>query len=69
MVTECQGHPDYQQAIDTLLTLAETYAGHANTVGQQATGTVKGAHEDTSLKKAETDLKVRNKFSIRTNSC
>jgi hypothetical protein len=41
LVVEVQGHPDYQQAINTLLDLAETYGGHANTVGQQSTGTVK----------------------------
>ncbi|CAG8953281.1 hypothetical protein HYFRA_00003488 [Hymenoscyphus fraxineus] len=58
MVVECQGHPDYQQAITTLLDLAEQYAGHANTIGQQSTGTVKGAHTDSSLKKAENDLKT-----------
>lgn len=58
MIIECQGHPDYQQAITTLLDLAEQYAGHANTVGQQSTGTVKGAHTDSSLKKAEDDLKT-----------
>merc|ERR1712093_137230 len=56
LVVECQGHPDYMQAIETLLNLAETYAGHANTLGNQATGTVKGAHGDDSLKKAEADL-------------
>ncbi|KAG9228382.1 hypothetical protein BJ875DRAFT_477613 [Amylocarpus encephaloides] len=58
MVVECQGHPDYNQAITTLLNLAEQYAGHANTVGQQSTGTVKGAHADSSLKKAEADLRL-----------
>ena len=42
----------------TLLNLAETYAGHAYTMGQQSTGSVKGAHEDESLKKAESDLRV-----------
>lgn len=62
MVVEIQGHPDYQQAINTLLNLAETYAGHANSVAQQGTGTVKGAHADTSLKRAENDLKVCNNF-------
>lgn len=56
LVVECQGHPDYMQAIETLLNLAETYAGHVNTLGNQATGTVKGAHGDDSLKKVEADL-------------
>jgi len=58
LVVEIQGHPDYQQAITTLLNLAETYGGHANTIGQQSTGTVKGAHTDDSLKLAEADLKT-----------
>ena len=48
-----------QQAITTLLNLAETYAGYANTVGQQSAGTVKGAHTDDALNLAEADLKVR----------
>lgn len=34
LVVECQGHPDYMQAIETLLNLAETYAGHVNTTRQ-----------------------------------
>lgn len=58
MVVEIQGHPDYNRAISTLLSLAETYAGHANTVAQHGTGAVKGAHADDSLKRAETDLKT-----------
>lgn len=61
------------QAIETLLNLAETYAGHATTIGNQAAGTVQGAHEDTALKVAERDLKVSNTViptynSILTNS-
>lgn len=58
LLVECQGHQDYQQAINTLLDLAEEYAGHLNSVGQQSTGAVKGAHGDSSLKTAEQDLKV-----------
>ena len=48
-----------QQAIETLLTLAETYGGHAKSTTAAAGGTVKGAHEDNSLQIAEADLKVR----------
>jgi len=62
MIVEIQGHPDYQRAIETLLSLAETYSGHASTVTQQGVGTVKGAHEDNSLNAAEADIKVRNFF-------
>jgi hypothetical protein len=48
-----------QQAIETLLSLAETYGGHAKSTTAAAGGTVKGAHDDDSLQKAEADLKVR----------
>jgi len=58
MVVEIQGHQDYQRAIETLLGLAEQYAGHSRNVVQQSTGTVKGAHQDDALQTAETDLKT-----------
>lgn len=58
MVIEVQGHQDYLQAINTLLDLAEQYAGHANNLGQQSVGSIRGAHEDTALKSAEADLKT-----------
>ncbi|RDW94751.1 hypothetical protein BP5796_00514 [Coleophoma crateriformis] len=58
MVVEIQGHPDYLRAVNTLLNLAETYAGHANTIGQAGVGSVKGVHTDDSLKLAEQDLKT-----------
>lgn len=58
MVVEIQGHQDYQRAIDTLLTLAERYAGHGRDVAQQGKGSVQGAHQDDSLQMAEADLKV-----------
>jgi len=58
MVVEIQGHPDYQQAIDTLLYLAETYVGHSKTVANQATGTVKDAHNDDNLTMVERDLRI-----------
>jgi hypothetical protein len=47
-----------QQAIDTLLSLAETYGGHATNVTSQSKGTVKGAHDDNGLQSAEANLKV-----------
>ncbi len=58
MVIEIQGHPDYMSAVNTLLDLAETYAGHASNVTQQTAGTVKGAHADDALTRAEADLKT-----------
>ncbi|EXJ84141.1 hypothetical protein A1O3_04808 [Capronia epimyces CBS 606.96] len=58
MIVEIQGHPDYQEAIGTLLSLAETYGGHAKNVKDQSHGTVKGAHGDDNLRRAETNLKT-----------
>ncbi|KAI9894334.1 MAG: hypothetical protein M1814_003090 [Vezdaea aestivalis] len=43
MIVEIQGHQDYQKAVETLLTLAETYAGHGKNLAGQSKGTVKGA--------------------------
>lgn len=60
MVVEIQSHQDYQQAIDTLLGLAETYTGHSKGIAREGTGTVKGAHEDSHLQSAEKSLKVCN---------
>jgi len=58
MVVEIQGHQDYQRAIETLLRLAEQYAGHSKNLGQQAQGTVQDAHRDDALQLAEADLKT-----------
>jgi hypothetical protein len=74
MVVEIQGHQDCkrlisasqkssnvltdQRAIETLLNLAETYAGHGQNLAGQSKGTVKGAHADDNLQICEADLKV-----------
>ncbi|KAJ8117380.1 hypothetical protein OPT61_g1422 [Boeremia exigua] len=59
MIVEVQGHQDYQRAIETLLSLAERYAGHGRQLGQQGAGTVQGAHqEDDALTRAEADMKT-----------
>ena len=54
-----------QQSIETLLSLAEEYGGHSKNLSQQGAGTVKGAHSDTALTSAETDLKVCHRFHVR----
>jgi hypothetical protein len=70
MVVEIQGHQDYQRAIETLLSLAERYAGHSRDIAQQSKGAVKGAHEDDALQLAEFDLKVcRSDFDDVIASC
>jgi hypothetical protein len=58
MIAEIQGHKDYQEAIETLLSLAENYGGHATDVAKQSHGAVKGAHDDNSLQSAEANLKT-----------
>lgn len=58
MIAEIQGHQDYQQAIETLLGLAEEYAGHGKNLAGQGADNVKGAHTDDNLTRAETNLKT-----------
>jgi hypothetical protein len=35
MIIEIQGHADYQQAVETLLTMAEQYAGHTKDISKE----------------------------------
>ncbi|KAI1818787.1 hypothetical protein GGS20DRAFT_526858 [Poronia punctata] len=56
MVLECQQHPDYQQAITTLLDLAERYGKHGRSLAAGGTGTVKEGR--TAFAAAEADLKT-----------
>ncbi|KAI4127360.1 MAG: hypothetical protein LQ338_003236 [Usnochroma carphineum] len=55
MIVEIQD----QQAIETLLNLAEEYGGHGKNLSQHGAGTVKGAHSDNALTAAETDLRIK----------
>lgn len=67
MVIECQQHPDYQEAISTLLDLAEQYGGHANRLTSGGAGTVKDARS--SFAQAESDLKTLiERFANGTSS-
>lgn len=56
MIIECQQHPEYQQAIQTLLNLAERYHGHAKTVTTNSNGVVQDTRGR--LSEAEEDLKT-----------
>jgi len=56
MVLECQQHPDYQTAVQTLLNLAGEYGNHANRLARGGTGTVKETRSG--LAQAEGDLKT-----------
>ncbi|KAH6670286.1 hypothetical protein F5X68DRAFT_49695 [Plectosphaerella plurivora] len=56
MVLECQQHPDYAQAIETILNIAEEYSGHSRALAQGSSGTVKEARGG--LAQAESDLRT-----------
>ncbi|KAJ1337236.1 DUF5923 family protein [Microdochium nivale] len=56
MILECQQHPDYQQAIQTLLDLAEQYGSHGRNVTESGAGTVQQARGG--LRAAEADLRT-----------
>ena len=57
MIAKLTCPPD-REAIDTLLSLAEEYGGHASNITSQSAGTVKGARGDNRLKSAEANLRV-----------
>ncbi|KJR89898.1 uncharacterized protein SPSK_05930 [Sporothrix schenckii 1099-18] len=56
MIIECQQHPDYQQAIQALLDLAERYHSHAKTTTANSHGVVQNTRDR--LSDAEADLKT-----------
>ncbi|KAI5781424.1 hypothetical protein EDC01DRAFT_665671 [Geopyxis carbonaria] len=69
MVVEIQSHQDYSAAINTLLSLAETYSSHGKNVATQSSGAVKGARQDNYLKSAETNLKtIIERFANNTSA-
>ncbi|KHJ34492.1 hypothetical protein EV44_g6503 [Erysiphe necator] len=58
LVLECQKHHDYQEAITTLLNLAETYVSYANKVSQEGTASIKNIQDDDAINKVEADFKI-----------
>ncbi|PKX92530.1 uncharacterized protein P174DRAFT_421582 [Aspergillus novofumigatus IBT 16806] len=58
MVIEIQGHPDYQQAVGTLLSLAEKYGRHTRDISQQGAGTTKELRGNERIRSMETNLKT-----------
>ncbi|KAK9324908.1 hypothetical protein V1517DRAFT_336424 [Lipomyces orientalis] len=58
MVVEIQGHPDYQNAIDSLLDLAETYKGHIGTTADKSQSQLKKINENDHLQLAQSNLKI-----------
>jgi hypothetical protein len=57
MILECQQHPDYARAVQTLLDIASEYGGHGRAVAKGGSGTAKEARSG--LRQAEYDLKVK----------
>lgn len=56
MVLECQQHPDYSEAVQTLLHLAENYGRHGHVLGKSSAGTAQQARSG--LAAAEADLRT-----------
>ncbi|OAX81808.1 hypothetical protein ACJ72_03850 [Emergomyces africanus] len=58
MIVEIQGHSDYQQAIETLLSIAETYSGRSRDASQQGATTTKGLVDENkdTMKRLQTIL-------------
>lgn len=56
MILECQHHPDYKRAVQTILNLAEEYGRHGRSMAKDGSGTVKSTR--TNLQKATDDFKV-----------
>lgn len=69
MVVEIQAHRSYSEAIDTLITLAETYSGHGKVIAQQGAHQAKGARQDNYLQSAEHNLKaIIERFADNTST-
>ncbi|RFU31284.1 hypothetical protein B7463_g5064, partial [Scytalidium lignicola] len=58
MIIEIQGRSDYNEAVNSLLSLAENYAGHATAISQQSAHSAKNIYEDETVKSAKVDLKT-----------
>ncbi|KAK9583377.1 hypothetical protein V6Z92_007519 [Aspergillus fumigatus] len=58
MVIEIQGHPDYQQAVGTLLSLAEKYGRHTRDISKQGAGTTKELRGNERIRSMEANLKT-----------
>jgi hypothetical protein len=58
MVVEIQQHEDYQEAVDTLVSLAEEYFGHAKTVAKDTQREAVRSANDSNVQKARYELKT-----------
>lgn len=58
MIVEIQQHEDYLEAVDTLISLAEEYFGHAKTVGKDAHREATRSANDSNVQKAYYELKT-----------
>ncbi|CAI7568587.1 unnamed protein product [Penicillium glandicola] len=58
MIIEIQGHADYQQAVETLLTLAEQYAGHTKDVSKQGGSSARGVLKTDSAQAVQYNLRT-----------
>ncbi|KAJ5138565.1 uncharacterized protein N7515_003413 [Penicillium bovifimosum] len=58
MIIEIQGHADYQQAVETLLTMAEQYAGHTKEATKQGGSSARGVLKNDSVQAVQYNLRT-----------
>ncbi|KAL2820193.1 hypothetical protein BDW59DRAFT_117374 [Aspergillus cavernicola] len=58
MIIEIQGHRDYQQAIETLLNMAEKYGSRSREMAQQGSGSFQGTREQGPVQRMEKSLRT-----------
>ncbi|KAJ5779547.1 hypothetical protein N7457_007267 [Penicillium paradoxum] len=58
MVIEIQGHGDYQQAVETLLSMAEQYAGHTKDVSKQGESATRDVLKTDSVQDVQHNLRT-----------
>ncbi|KAJ6029300.1 hypothetical protein N7444_012287 [Penicillium canescens] len=58
MIIEIQGHADYQRAVETLLDMAEKYAGHTKDVSQQGGSATRDVLKNDSVQAVQYNLRT-----------
>ncbi|OQE43179.1 hypothetical protein PENCOP_c003G04512 [Penicillium coprophilum] len=58
MIIEIQGHADYQQAVETLLSMAEQYAGHTQDLSKKGTSSARNVLKTDNVQSAQYNLRT-----------
>ncbi|KAJ5823383.1 hypothetical protein N7447_005723 [Penicillium robsamsonii] len=58
MIIEIQGHADYQQAVETLLSMAEQYAGHSKDISKQGSSSARDVLKTDNVQAVQYNLRT-----------